>query len=108
MNIIERVKEQYPSRFDPYDFQREIILKAGRLQSSLLKMGRKNYLWLAAVLILTLPGCCNTAGFKDSMLCYMLRGELENYPVTGSRSETIRIYDGVTGEYLREYRIDRR
>jgi hypothetical protein len=74
-------------------------------------MGRiimRNYLWLAAVLILTLPGCCNTAGFKDSMLCYMLRGELENYPVTGSSSETIRIYDGVTGEYLREYKIQRR
>jgi hypothetical protein len=68
----------------------------------------RNYLWLAAVLVLMLPGCCNTAGFKDSMLCYMLRGEMENYPGGGgSRTETIRIYDGVTGEALREYKIRR-
>ncbi|MCK9520599.1 MAG: hypothetical protein M0R74_16470 [Dehalococcoidia bacterium] len=63
---------------------------------------------LLLILVLTLTGCCHTPGFEDSQLCYILRGEPENYPGGGgSRTETIRIYDGVTGEALREYKIRR-
>jgi hypothetical protein len=38
MDIIERVQKEYPSKFVPYGFQKEIILKAIKVPASLLKM----------------------------------------------------------------------
>lgn len=52
-DLVEKVGAIFPSRFIPYDFQREIILAAGMLRSSLLKMdvgtGKTIVSWFTAL-----------------------------------------------------------
>ena len=55
------------------------------------------YLFLIVILF-GMAGCCHSPGFEDSYLCYILRGEPENYPYHGNPPTTIRIRDMDTGE----------
>jgi len=55
------------------------------------------YIVIIAIL-LGIAGCCHSPGFEDSYLCYILRGEPENYPYLHDPPTTIRIRDMDTGE----------